>query len=368
MLKVDRHNYEEYFLLYIDNELNAEQKLAVENFITQNEDLRPEFEMLQQATLSLDTIHFERKESLLKKESGISINNYEEYFLLSVDDELADHEKESVEKFVLQHPRLQDEFILLNKTKLKPETIVFKNKEALLRKERRVAPLFWMKISIAAAVIGIVAFSWFALYDNNNTMTAPVAINNPMVNPKKENKIQKNNEIAVTQNMADPLQSKSAILKAKNKSAIITIRKIEPKLPINKQDNLENLVQQKTDKTPMPSAPNNPMPMASIKNETSIVTVPTTIEVISEHNKLNSTIVASNPLVTEQPFIASQAAYKEVLNTDEEDKSVYIGNLQINKNKIKSLFKKALGIFGKKHEKDPTEKSVQVAGFEIRTT
>ena len=29
-------NYEEYFILYMDNELGAEQKLMVENFIAQH--------------------------------------------------------------------------------------------------------------------------------------------------------------------------------------------------------------------------------------------------------------------------------------------------------------------------------------------
>ncbi len=370
MLKVERHNYEEYFLLYVDNELNAEQRLAVENFIAQNEDLRPAFEMLQQATLPLVDIHFNQKDSLLKKETGISINNYETYFLLSVDNELNNTEKASVEKFVLQHPKLQDEFTLLHKTKLKPEAIIFNNKKALLRKERRVVSMLWMRMSVAAAVIGIVAFSWFALNDDNNLMTAPVAINNPTVNPKEANKIQKNNEQTVTRNIVDPLQSKAAVLKVKNKSNPTT-KFVETKSPLHKQDQIEYLVRQKNENIPQPIVPDNNITVATNKNETSIIPLPNTIGTPGANNKINSTsvaIAASNQLSVEQPVIASQAVYKEVINTDEEDKSVYIGNLQINKNKIKSLFKKASGIFGKRREKDPTEKSVQVAGFEIRTT
>ena len=370
MLKVERHNYEEYFLLYVDNELNAEQRLAVENFIAQNEDLRSEFEMLQQAVLSLDDIHFNQKDTLLKKETGISINNYETYFLLSVDNELNNTEKASVEKFVLQHPKLQDEFTLLHKTKLKPEAIIFNNKEALLRKERRVVSMLWMRMSVAAAVIGIVAFSWFASNDDNNLKTAPLAINNPTVDRKEENKIQKNNEQTVTQNIVDPLHSKAAVLKVKNKSNPKTTKFVEPKSQSHKQDQIEYLVHQKNENIPQPLVLDNNITVATNKNETSIIPLPNTIGVVGSNNKLNtsSTVAASNQLTPELPSIASQAMYKEVINTDEEDKSVYIGNLQINKNKIKSLFKKASGIFGKKREKDPTEKSVQVAGFEIRTT
>ena len=38
-MKVDRHNYEEFFLLYIDNELSVDQKKQVDLFVQENADL-----------------------------------------------------------------------------------------------------------------------------------------------------------------------------------------------------------------------------------------------------------------------------------------------------------------------------------------
>ena len=54
-MKIDRHNYEEFFILYWDNELTAVQKQAVENFVTQNADLREEFEILGETRFIPDT-------------------------------------------------------------------------------------------------------------------------------------------------------------------------------------------------------------------------------------------------------------------------------------------------------------------------
>ena len=156
---INRHNYEEFFLLYADNELNAQEKKAVEIFIAQNVDLAQELEMLQQATLCDDNIHFTNKELLFKKEKGISLLNYEEYFLLSADNELNEQQKTDVENFVLKHPQLQNEFTLLQQTKSEPEKIVFTGKKSLYRyekKEWRITPAAWMRMSAAAAIIGII--------------------------------------------------------------------------------------------------------------------------------------------------------------------------------------------------------------------
>jgi hypothetical protein len=60
--------------------------------------------------------------------------------------------------------------------------------------------------------------------------------------------------------------------------------------------------------------------------------------------------------------------YREVASQDdEEEKSFFIGSAEINKNKLKGLFKKAAGIFGKKNDKEDGERSLRIASFEIRS-
>ena len=66
-MNINRHNYEEFFLLYADNELPADQRRAVEDFVDQNPDLKEEFNLLNELHLEPDTtIFFDHKESLLK--------------------------------------------------------------------------------------------------------------------------------------------------------------------------------------------------------------------------------------------------------------------------------------------------------------
>src|SRR5205809_5155418 len=138
MQTINRNNYEEFFLMYVDGELSAENQLAVENFVRQNTDLAVELEMLMHTKLSPEKIEFADKENLLRTE-GNSINefNYEEYFLLYIDNELSAAKRQEVEMYVLKHPKLQDEFTTLKQTILAPEIISYGDKQDLYRTEKR---------------------------------------------------------------------------------------------------------------------------------------------------------------------------------------------------------------------------------------
>lgn len=156
-MMIDRHNYEEYFLLYIDNELTAEQRKQVEAFIMNNPDLEQEFNQFRKATLVPDpSIVYDNKVSLLKhiNTGPVQANNYEEWLVLYVDDELNPEEKRWVEQFVTGHPALQPELDLLRQTKLQPEAIIFSNKEILYRKERAAVIAFgWRRIAAAIFIL-----------------------------------------------------------------------------------------------------------------------------------------------------------------------------------------------------------------------
>ncbi|MEO8116173.1 MAG: hypothetical protein ABI653_00915, partial [Bacteroidota bacterium] len=63
-------------------------------------------------------------------------NNYEEYFLLSIDKELSSDEDKMVEDFMQKNPDLAQEYNLLKEVKLQPDhTILFDNKNELTRHE-----------------------------------------------------------------------------------------------------------------------------------------------------------------------------------------------------------------------------------------
>ncbi len=188
---ITRENYEEYFLLYIDNELSDADRKLVEDWVEGNPDLREEWEGFLETRLGVeDENHpvFLNKEVLYRHAetdsysgSGVSgsaaldagafaaaasadapgpitKSNYPEYFLSFIDGELSHADRSAVEAFVRQEPSTLAELEQFRATISKPDTsVVFPDKAVLYRSERKRRIFFLPRVAVAAALLGVVA-------------------------------------------------------------------------------------------------------------------------------------------------------------------------------------------------------------------
>ena len=194
-MNINRHNYEEFFILYWDNELNADDKKQVDVFVQENADLQEEFFLFGETRFAPEAnILFKEKELLLSnKNSLLNFSNYQEYLISYIDDELTKTESAEVEKFAAKHPGVQQELILLLKTKLQPETqIVFPDKSVLYRKEEkvRIIALNWRRLAVAAIILLIAGLVTFRLINNTSKDGQPEIVKTI---PPAENKIVQDN-------------------------------------------------------------------------------------------------------------------------------------------------------------------------------
>ncbi|MEJ7736078.1 MAG: hypothetical protein WKF97_01515 [Chitinophagaceae bacterium] len=172
MININRTNYEEYFLLYNDNELNAAERQVIEEFVQQNPDLADELMTLQLSRLRPEEdVVFRNKESLIQFDDVIHTANYEEFFLLYADNELTNRQKAQVEQFVYNHPQYQSAFEFLQEIRMTPDSsALFPDKESLHRHEQgRPMALGWWKVAAAAIVVLFGGIVWL----NNNRNGQP---------------------------------------------------------------------------------------------------------------------------------------------------------------------------------------------------
>jgi len=379
---INRNNYEEFFLMYVDDELNTQQRAEVEMFVQQNADLGNEFDMLKQTKLEAEEIEFGHKTELLKIKDSIGIDNYQEYFLLYIDNELNESSRDAVEKFVLQHPQLQDEFSLLKQTVLPQEKIVFHNKKSLYRKEeRRVVYLNWTRIAVAAAMVGVAAVVWWiAPHNNKNTPdVATVQQNKPTTKPaQNEKKDTVQQFVQPLQNTNEETASAKPTQREKKEVAVKTEKK-KTTTPVGNTEKDNNVIALSNDKKDKKTE--------DATNETNGQVI---IDIGNDVNKSNPIIAnvdegnaskqkedplerakSTNAVNTKTPKdIVQPAIYKE-LNTDEDvsdNNGLYIGNMELNKNQVRGIIKKIGGMFSGKSKNSSNEKGkLQVANFELHT-
>ena len=350
MITINRNNYEQYFLLWVDGELSPEEMIAVERFIEEHPDLAEELSLLQDTKLvPEEQVVFKGKEQLLKQSTNeISLNNYESWFLLFIDNELSISDRQKVELFILQHPQLQGEFELLQATQLAPEEWVFKNKEILYREEKQKRPVVymrWMRYAVAAAMIGLVATVWMIAPANQLKNTIEIEGAQPEIVGTQPANTKDNVTISIEQspkNSFNQIHSNQPVQTTASKNNTVTEQ------PINGNSNL----------------------VASINNETVIKEEQATAR--TEQNSIETVKTATTPNVIagrneietnqganiEPAETKTDAAPEEVkpvytaLEDADEDKSLFIGALEINKDKLRGLFRKAGTIFRSKAKQE----------------
>lgn len=161
---ISRTNYEEYFILYADNELSEKDRLAVEDFILAHPDLQAELDLFLSTKLPTEDINLENKSSLLA--DNMKFNAIDESLLLYLDNELTGIEKRSIEEKLSTHKNFELQYHALLKTKLEPEEIVYPYKKELYRyegKRRFVFSAYWMRIAAAVIILlgmGIFLFTY----------------------------------------------------------------------------------------------------------------------------------------------------------------------------------------------------------------
>ncbi|MFY7964564.1 MAG: anti-sigma factor family protein [Chitinophagaceae bacterium] len=351
-MNINRNNYEEFLLLYIDGEISSNEEKEVEQFLELNADIKQEFENLLKTKLEYESISFGDVSTLYKTEdNNISTKNYQEYFLLFVDKELNNQQQQETETFVLQHPNLQQEFLSLQQTKLPLENITYPQKKDLYKKNKTPIVFYLKRIAVAAVFIGLIAFVWNinstktadeiatlltventilpASQSTNKTVIDSTNTNNDIVaSVVAENKIK---QVIVAKNSIVPIQ----------KNIVKTVTKSTP-VSLNNQNNIQLVLEQNNKAINNIAAVNN---QTQNNNDNSII-----------NNNTTATLVNNNTVAVKTP-IARQVIYKS-LEADDDNKSTLAASEEIKTSKLNGLFKKAIKAITPKDSDDNDSKKL----------
>jgi hypothetical protein len=335
-MKINQHNYEHYFLMYIDNELSATERAEVSDFIMQHPNYANKLQELQQLKLSPDNIIYKNKISLFK------LSEQDEQCIAYLENEMTKEEKESFESKISTDINLQANVKQWQATFITPPTTIeispnFKN--SLYKKSAQIKPLwattsFKRWASVAAILVVVIGFSLFNAENNQET---PSFTNN--IGVKTELNKSADTEI---NNVAD-------IKATKNSIALNKIKKeaLSPIVPISAQaqnqnanSNLNSLANKTFTETNNDAAIAL-VPNAAINTQTMNETAalpkemfPTSVSNVNEEAKNNMEAIIT-PI---------QVQYSNI-DTDEEERSINIANIEIDGAKFRELSRKITTLF-----------------------
>ncbi|MCZ4693427.1 hypothetical protein DWB61_01425 [Ancylomarina euxinus] len=166
---ITRNNYEEFFLDYIEGEISAKDKLALESFLAQNPDLKEELDEMMDMDLKCEAETVSEKAVHLKdipfKE------NFDDFCIAQLEGDLDSYESKAFEEFVISNPDKAKDLALYHKTKLEADVSnVFKNKKNLKKRNKTIIIRQFVYTTLATAASIAILFSvWTSELENNPT-------------------------------------------------------------------------------------------------------------------------------------------------------------------------------------------------------
>lgn len=323
-------NYEEFFILYMDNELSEEQVKMVDEFLAAHPDLKAEFEMLESTKLPLEEFNFD-KAGLMAE--NMRLSSVDEELLLYIDNELGADDKKKVELELASNKDYHAQHQVLLQTKLDPsEKIVYPNKKELYRREERVISIrIWMRVAAAVIVIAVGGI----LYFQNSTPSSPsseITAGPNKVNQKKNQR--NNNEPNVVTPSSEIIKKDAIAVSNKPKKEVkrnksVDRKGIEVENPLQQQDEAPYVPQQETNQD-IAARP-------VIKN----------IEATQDKGLEETTTASVN-----KEFVTSSLANR-LDNSSGDDEKSYASN-DDRKGSIKGFLRKATRVIEKRTGIDPT--------------
>lgn len=396
-MNINRNNYETYFLLYVDNELCAAERKAVDVFIAENTDLKNELEILLATTLPIDDISFPFGNSLLKNEA--TGDSLQEMMLLHLDNELDVTEINQLEVELQKNTSVKREWNILQQTKLDPaDEIIFEDKHSLYRKEKgSVVYMRFIRAAVAAAIIAGVMYAGISFFYNDKAVEN-AAVNNgnqlqrindkPALGNSVEDKgtqlpLQRNVPLASNEpvNAADLDIKESTAIKTTTASNAVSA-KSRPAL--NDRGQTANANANTSKGLPEKETNNLPKPyFENINNQKSNEAIASDVQdkpkrvqdnnnvrldeklILAKNNSTSTSVTLQDTEITEMSNSYARHAVSDLADTESNNNHIlFMNEEKVSHSKVSGLFRKVKRVISR-NTNVKTGGSLKIAGFEF---
>ncbi len=205
MSKINKHNYEAYLLDFMEGTLSKEDAKALEKFLKENPQI--DADIFDSSGLSIkpdEQVNFNNKLQLQRDESLPEFSKRDSLLIGLLEDNLNTTDREKAKKLLAENESALRDYTLYKKTKLEADySVTYKGKSSLKKK----APVLSLRqvsyASVAAVLVGLLAFALIRLNTPGNTLYQPgqIAKTSDVIHfdAEKTNKPETNLQTAIQQ-------------------------------------------------------------------------------------------------------------------------------------------------------------------------
>ena len=159
MININRNNYEEYFIDFLDGNLSQSEENAVLLFLDQNTDLKDELGSYQGELVLDEEISYSHKQELKKEAilSGTNATNFDELCIASLENDLNDTEEKKFAEYLKENEEKQKEYDLFKLTHVEKDASIVCPDISRLKKKAFSFKRNYYAISVAATIIILIA-------------------------------------------------------------------------------------------------------------------------------------------------------------------------------------------------------------------
>jgi hypothetical protein len=356
---INMDNYEEYFLLYVDNELTGADKASVEEFVKMHPELKSELDGFLGTKLDVDEIFYEGKDQLMRSEHHIHEATIEELQMMWLDNELDASKAAEVEAYTNAHKSASDNMEWLKKAKLQDEQIIFPNKSSLYRSEKKPAVVIsfsWVRVAVAAAVIIAAGLLWLGAEDENPVTPVPAIAGLENSSKDSGGMIEKSEKEGTPKIESKEIPSASVDINSTSTTRDEIHEQAIPQANKSVAKNEKAVTYATLDRNNNIVVPDNTDPGTQTVTEEIVATKPIVDLPVSDElqSKDASAMNVKTNYVTE-------ALYREGGNATEEMQS----DDQKQRKGLRGIVRKVNRFYNKATNPDPAKAVVKVANFEI---
>ena len=176
-MKINRNNYEPYFIDYLEGNLDENLVDDFIEFLTSNPDLKEELSLFEPVSVEPGEVVFGKKNQLYKERFDLE-SEFSENAIANLEGDLSAPEKAAFEKYIANHPERKRDLELFEKTKLvADESIVFVRKNDLYKTSILKTLFYWSGRVAAVLVVAFLVYFFVDQIEKPKMGSEPVVAN-----------------------------------------------------------------------------------------------------------------------------------------------------------------------------------------------